>query len=67
MSQSDAFELINFLMLLFILLNEILILHLHLDSLLTIILNHVTIYRIVAYFTCKSKYLIFIIIESFFI
>lgn len=66
MSQSDAFELMNFLMLLFIRLNEILVLHLHLDSLLIIILNHVVVYEIVVCFTCKNICLIFIVIESFF-
>lgn len=62
MSEEDVFELMCFLMHVFIQLNEILILHLHLDFLLIIIWIHVVIYEIVVYFPYRNKYLIFIVL-----
>jgi hypothetical protein len=54
MNVINAFELINFLMYQVIMLNEILILYWHLDSLSTITLSVLESYETMTYFTYKS-------------
>ena len=67
MSQSNVSVLMNFLMPLFIMLNGISILHLHLGFLLIITLIHVVICGIIVYFTCRNIYPTFITLEYSFI